>query len=325
MQCYCYVGEESTYARVALAYLKYRCGLTFGEKGYVKSLASGYDIRYELLDTSSFPLYEREGQYALLELCNRPYFGRRWIIQEVAVSPTAEAICGDLIFDFDWLWSAYALNSEEERAQGKNQLAAMSRFRRNGSGNIVSLAALRSGWSRRVEQKQVFSRDLFDILILAAAFKVSDPKDNIYALLSFAGDSNFFPKVQYQARIEDIYLAFAEVFVTQGRVIDCIQYVSQAVSTLSLPSWVPDWSTEAPTTAFRLTSQYHEVTEEAKIDGKNTVRLTPVSGTIEVDGRSTGRLLSVRQPGESSKKHDLKWVWAELLALKQILARIVYR
>ena len=58
-----------------------------------------------------------------------------------------------------------------------------------------------------------------------------------------ATDGSSLLNVDYSLTCEEVYLRFAQAFITQHKSLDiiCFATIHKAISGSSLPSWVPDW------------------------------------------------------------------------------------
>lgn len=132
---------------------------------------------------------------ALSKLMRRPWFSRRWIIQEIALARTATLHCGS-----DWLpWEVFA---EAVMLFTWGQTKVYSTLRTAGDCSASSLGDLRESAAARLIQAQdnIFrkSKDgqlleklmsLEDLLCRFSASEALNPRDSIYALLSIARDA----------------------------------------------------------------------------------------------------------------------------------------
>jgi hypothetical protein len=84
---------------------------------------------------------------------------------------------------------------------------------------------------------------LLDLLVFSHPFSVSDTRDKFYALLGLASDSeNVALVIDYSQTIEQVYTTTA-IRILESSASLQILYSNLDKKNLSLPSWVPDWST----------------------------------------------------------------------------------
>jgi hypothetical protein len=70
--------------------------------------------------------------------------------------------------------------------------------------------------------------------------EATDPRDKIYGLLSLAGDVDTLPKPDYTKDVEAVFLEFAQAMYRTHRGL--LMQAGLQQQSLSLPSWVPDWT-----------------------------------------------------------------------------------
>ncbi|KAG8406375.1 hypothetical protein J3458_021210 [Metarhizium acridum] len=75
------------------------------------------------------------------------------------------------------------------------------------------------------------------------ANKAMDPRDRIFAVLSFASDSNELRILPaYTTSCAHVYLQAATEILSRSLTLDIFYAVSSSKNVQGLPSWVPDWS-----------------------------------------------------------------------------------
>ncbi|EEA22069.1 Ankyrin and HET domain protein [Talaromyces marneffei ATCC 18224] len=175
--CVCvWIGPEKDDSRRAIDFIKSRLVHDDADQ-----LLENFEYRHEWL--------------ALSKLMRRPWFSRRWIIQEIALARTATLHCGS-----DWLpWEIF---SEAVMLFTWGQSKVYSTLRTAGDCSASSLGDLRESAAARLIQAQdnIFrkSKDgqlleklmsLEDLLCRFSASEALNPRDSIYALLSIARDA----------------------------------------------------------------------------------------------------------------------------------------
>lgn len=157
----------------------------------------------------------------------RPWFTRRWVIQEVYAAPEVEFVCGSAVISYkelmDFIWDYAQIGSRVDIA--------------------LPFALLRCRMDFAAK-----SKGLLGVLDLYHNFRCDDDRDRIAAILGLwateqAPWSSFH--VDYTISVEANYLAFAINMVSTGQ---CIAILSAALDRQkktkedwSLPTWVPDW------------------------------------------------------------------------------------
>ena len=166
-----------------------------------------------------------------------PWFGRTWIIQEIALAKNAEVQCGSHKMPWDDLVAAGRLLVQHHLTSALDidpgPITAMQRYRdATVSGQNLTLLELmhnsRSNWS-------------------------TDPRDKIYGLLGIAAeDQAYHLDPDYERSVEDVYKEIALSFARKDNSLDflsCVEDYKWRVHQ-KLPSWVPDWTAHPRSTPF---------------------------------------------------------------------------
>ncbi|KAI7171448.1 hypothetical protein D0869_13454 [Hortaea werneckii] len=176
---------------------------------------------------------------ALARLFGRPWFGRRWVIQEAILAPSSQCIIGD--FEISWadilrgtVWMAYKSNS----------LPGSTAFY-EAANRVLTMWGL-------VEGKRAGRRiSLNNIMSSSRGSKVGDERDTVYALLGL------WLKLRPQARIHPL-LAPDYSKSPDAVVCDATRYMAAVDNNLihlhflyhgrnpdpmeqKLPSWAASW------------------------------------------------------------------------------------
>jgi len=155
----------------------------------------------------------------------RPWFERVWVLQEVAFSRSAYAICGDMcvpwgLFTAHHMWKAHAI-----------KFMRATHFR---SPAVLSYASESSFPRTPLLQQLNYSR----------LCKASDPRDKVIALLGMTNPSDGWNRlIDYSMTTEQIYTSLARRLVEQDRSLRVLSGAhGSSPEHASLPTWVPDWS-----------------------------------------------------------------------------------
>jgi len=132
------------------------------------------------------------------DLLKKPWFGRRWVIQEVAASRRASVHCGSK--SINWIDFADAVQLFVAKIDGiramydKSELAkkdpdALSHVESVGANAIVSMT---NNVLRKAQDGSVLDRlwNIESLVLTFLHFEAADPRDAIYALLSLASDGH---------------------------------------------------------------------------------------------------------------------------------------
>jgi hypothetical protein len=201
---------------------------------------------YALSDEGKPNLFEYDWN-PIVCLLRRPWFERKWVIQELAHAREAALIIGNM--SQDWILLATLVNSMvffglppqfidtlEKNAFSlhfppMNHVAIMQRMRKLRVYSQIGIAEI----------------GILDLLWGTRNFKCFDPKDQIIAILSLVEDvedkdEEITPN--YRIDTEAYFKQVAAWAILKQNSIRLLSFISNpsASSPLSLPSWVPDFS-----------------------------------------------------------------------------------
>ena len=150
----------------------------------------------------------------------------------------------DLYFALDWL-----------NAHGRSSHIAPfgDRF---PDGSSVVVRASRNFWiiiSIRNNIHFQTPRPFIKYLPFVRTFEASDLRDTVYGLLGLVTDVDDFGfEVIYsdEETLENVYIRLAIALIKCGYAYEVLLYASSKVSSIDVPSWVPDWSCQQTETLF---------------------------------------------------------------------------
>lgn len=253
-----WLGEWSKNSRLAFECLK-------------KSLEYKFDI--EAIESSS------EEFKAIENLFERPWWERIWVLQEVCFAFNVEFWCGSDSMSWEALYKGmlnvpnrfmsrkvgmdldgsggrdkpvYTLKGTPER-QFHDTYFPMRKPNdklRQMSAKVDELAM----WKERRECKALgmYGRhggsSLDAVLQHYASRAASDPRDKVYALLSFTdpADSDFKIVPNYTLSVREVYLSTVREWILKKHTLDIITTRPSAPKNIDLPSWTPDWTASFP-------------------------------------------------------------------------------
>ena len=212
----------------------------------------------------------------LLEVLNKPWFSRLWIIQEVVLAKDASILCGDLIISLKKLFRELVLYRQrmQEKARSiqtvswhralENFIAQVASIFINEqdkrqkqlpakvSSNNPHIASMRHGSSRHQGDTAAHVRAYAALLTQCRYQQASDPRDRMYGLLGLAHDEiSSLLKPDYNEDVPAAYTRTTGAIITHGKSLYLLSQARKAAESdflHSLPSWVPDWTTQE---AFR--------------------------------------------------------------------------
>lgn len=188
---------------------------------------------------------------AFLALCQRPWFERLWIRQEVVLSQhRADVLCGS------------------QRMSWENFRTGLSIFSLNvkGTAGVSQLDLIKDTYESS-------KGDLSYLLSTSRLTKCVDPRDRVYGVLGLINyDSNYYHKVlrpSYEVSVRDLYISACKSIIQKEQSLDILENCDFSTSNFNLPSRVPDWTT-LPTADGYLRDQHADLLmrcESCKFDG----------------------------------------------------------
>ncbi|KAH8656875.1 heterokaryon incompatibility protein-domain-containing protein [Ilyonectria robusta] len=216
----------------------------------IRLLAKNYDIQDTyapmhlllMLHGSSFGNHTNPQDpsewVAVQKLLERPWWRRVWVIQEVAASREHPVWvgCGE-----SWLpWDAFM-----EAALGIENMKGhpfFERVNRLGEGTkwIIDKATLKVAPDGNQERRDNWG-GLVNYLHLTRSYSATDPRDKVFALLGLVPRLGIIP--DYKEPVEQVFgnLVRESIRATHSLMMLLLQRKPRR---LTLPSWVPDLSTE---------------------------------------------------------------------------------
>jgi hypothetical protein len=203
------------------------------------------------------------GLLAAVKLFSHPWFSRTWVLQEMALAQKLAMVYGTICLDWPLVESGIKIMLDpytvgftqmEHRLIGITGMELRERFRNLNTAGFM--AAVR----QQVQSKKRISLGL--LLGKSIALEATDSRDKVFALLGLITldlYQNLTP--DYRIPIADVYLDVVCRLLgsndpSDGRV--ALQFAgigyarSVALEEQNIPSWVPDWSCDAPGRALRL-------------------------------------------------------------------------
>ena len=184
---------------------------------------------------------------ALIDLMRRPYFTRRWVVQEIALAKEAILYCGGGSVD----WLKFAKVVELCRSQSLKIAKLLDRVSRTKDTNgrleevqglsAITLVDATKNVFRKDDEGRILERCAsFEYLLSElTAFHVSKPADMIYALRSLAkevqGPDDF--DIDYSKPLIEICRDVVEISIRSSKSLDIICR-PWAPITIDMPTWM---------------------------------------------------------------------------------------
>lgn len=268
--------------------------------------------------------------HAVMQLLNRSFFQRVWIIQELVLSKKIIFWCGQ--YQTIWqklsavacqlpIWSAhfpgesFAIPRSEDRQfiftlDHLSSEAAPLRIDLDwGVGTPVGLEMIPLLRQLRLQTlghsasgTGLPNHNIPTMLSFTNSYDSTNPRDKIYALLSLARST--LP-IDYSQSVSEVYFNITKELIqthTRGvHLLGLAGCAAKQTSSFELPSWVPDYSTEYGVTNWSFKDQYFR----AGIVGGNlrprrTPRVDDTNKTLSVDGIIVDRITKVCSPSTGS-------------------------
>ncbi|CAN9081634.1 unnamed protein product [Alternaria alternata] len=240
------------------------------------------NIFYRWLDVDVTSINEMESSAivdaaidALNIICGSPWFGRGWVVQEVALSTSASVFWGHGEIGFEWLGVA-------SKAVDLDYAIRASA----GVHNCFSLFLVCRSSHRSNRTRQSF----LDLMDSTTGLAFNEPKDRIYGLLGLKtfechlADGQSFIDPDYNITTMECYRRVAAKLLCEWhdlRVLSWKRSVPQSAK--DWPSWVPDWYQNTPSSFAEFDE---DGIQEKDISGLVQISETSFDGVqcIEISG-----------------------------------------
>lgn len=226
-----WLGDQGQGSQEVLAYCRLAALMESGRK-----LAIQASIDEERLKTSAINLNLKSN---IVRFSERPWFSRRWILQELSFSRIATIYCGSSSIS----WTHLALAFKHMMKATGDDLSTLY------DQGILSEVALDDRISRTLqllELRDSTPPSLLDMLWRYHYTECSDMRDRVFALAGFCDRSFFYSgDIIYDQAAALTFRDVAATFIDAGHLPEILAHsdafgnVSEV--TESVPSWVPNW------------------------------------------------------------------------------------
>jgi hypothetical protein len=176
-----------------------------------------------------------ERRAAIQLFIERSYFSRVWVIQEVVVARNATVLCGSLSVTFDMLYVAI----QRMTSSGFYPFSA-------ATTNVTYLGEWRDHF---LEMAAPDSEENIDLRLFMDSRdrNATNLRDKIYSLRGLIANNALAAgiTIDYDKSVERVYTDFSKHLLNicpDLRILSVVILRHRAMTTLELPSWVPDWS-----------------------------------------------------------------------------------
>lgn len=184
--------------------------------------------------------------FAFIITFGKDYWRRTWILQELMLAQDPLLCCGKTL-DFTCLTDFHRIFMENPGLWVSLGNLWPSRLR-------IAFQYSRSGvnpvpFDPNTLRTRVVNQPFLQVLAASRQFsECADPRDLLFARLPLASDAaELVPSPDVNRTVEETYTTFAANSIRSSRRLDIILYAQS--ENKSLPSWVPDWSSN-PTAVF---------------------------------------------------------------------------
>lgn len=283
---------------------------------------------------------------ALRSFCNRPYWQRAWIVQEVLVSRKATILCGEQSIDFEVFCAVYGMDKRkrlEVRQFWSDDMrmwdAAASvevdkhldkeilqRARKQDPGHQGVFGEGYSTMSQMSYHRLYNKKHELNLARISENYcrqKATDPKDHVFSLVGLLRHWSRQPREQewcqsaidYAKETREVFLDAAKHMVEAydqdpRRQHILFHFGQREDSTMDLPSWAPDWSAKKTASVFDTRGRcdlMDLVPYQARVDGES----------LYLSGHHVDRITTVSEELENSTNND--GMYAEVDMYKQIV------
>ena len=169
-------------------------------------------------------------------LFKRQWWTRLWVVQETLLARRAIVHCGEKAVDLEKFVHFKGMESLYRRRIG-SQLQPI----------LTPMGHILWDW-RRIKDGIAKNRlTLFELISMTGEFKCKEKKDNIFALLSLctANERKFFSS-DYNLPVRSLMVKVTQYFMNTRELQSPMKFLQthQDGKTVSLPSWVPDYTSE---------------------------------------------------------------------------------
>ena len=176
---------------------------------------------------------------ALDNLLARSWWSRTWVVQEVWHSSDCIIQCGQRTLK--WKTFEKAMDYQE----GWDDMGYF--VQQTARWKDWPLLKQRYGLAIHLAKKRLLGARFSDILWNTWDRKASDPRDKVFAALSLVdqGDVESIPHADYSKTMQQCYKEVAHHIINHDRKLDILLASNGVARRDGLPSWVPDWRSEA--------------------------------------------------------------------------------
>lgn len=282
------------------------------------------DVSSDLSPSSGDP---NKIQWALARLFQRPYWNRVWVVQELVHAKSLQFSCGTESVPENLLHHATRLIRNHGQFLSKK---ASYLHQSNDSETVIPFIDTRSPVNLLKVRRTKGPYPLAYLIRLLRNSISTDPRDKIFALLSFSADVDRLSlQPDYRKSCRDVYIETTTALLRHG-FTDLLSLCGLHKVIDKLPSWVPDFSAD-PARAHlqqraldrgsneRITVLQPQFSASGKTDHA-APRFEPATGHMAIKSIVVGEVSTVGTPWQPQSSN--RWL-SELLSLSGLKSRQV--
>jgi hypothetical protein len=182
---------------------------------------------------------------AVLDLCQRHYWRRAWIVQEIILTPRKVVICGP--FHISWLtvFTVFPMVHHFLRTMGGSSLLQDVAFThvqdrlREYSVAMDSIDCLLY-LTRNNSQPETSTDSLLEVLPYLRGQECKDPKDKVFAAIGLLRNEEGLSP-DYSKSVETLFQDVAVRYIQTHSSLHILGFCFYSPN-LGIPTWAPDWS-----------------------------------------------------------------------------------
>lgn len=242
----------------------------------------------KILESSA--LGTRALQEVFPTLLKRPWFSRKWVVQEVvASSGDAVITCGHQTTSFQALKALWIL------MKSKIDREPWLRWHHNGLDNIFELALWAQDREIGGRDTAGLAKDLLFLLAETNAFNCTVPHDRIYAILGLLGEKDLPPDLtpDYKLPFHRVYHDYTKFIIQGTQSVSILHATNTGFLEDHPPSWIVDF-TNPSISMFT----HHDVNES--VQGDKGITFSADGYRLNIKGLILGSIREVSLPSNPS-------------------------
>ena len=217
---------------------------------------------------------------AVRKLCQRKWFTRSWVLQEAFAKPIGSLkvhiLCGTSVTELSAFFVISWLISEITSLGTIKQLPFLPTVISSTLQRMINICFTVSSPYRPTQ--------LIGLLEESREFGISDHRDKIYSMLSFASDHDPFVvelPITYSSSVSQTYTNFALWHLQCHQNLDFLSRCGphSLRNDTALPCWVPDWRTAGPKAPIPVFADAHDSTSEVLFSADEGIGLPNLTST----------------------------------------------